>query len=71
MLRFYIGRLCLIGISNTGKLFVGYRLSSRTFPDRKINIEGNSAKSHSQRCIIQILFITSFLQLYKNYQSEQ
>ncbi|MGB6680806.1 MAG: IMP cyclohydrolase [Candidatus Bathyarchaeia archaeon] len=35
----YIGRLCLIGVSKTGKLFVGYRLSSRSFPDRIINIE--------------------------------
>lgn len=40
----YIGRLCLIGVSNTGKLFVGYRLSSRSFPDRIIDIESNSAK---------------------------
>ena len=40
----YVGRLCLVGTSSTGAAVVAYMLSSRSFTERMIDIEGTTAK---------------------------
>jgi IMP cyclohydrolase len=40
----YVGRLCLVGVSITGAAVAAYLLSSRTYPERMIDIEGVTAK---------------------------
>jgi len=40
----YVGRLCLVGVSKTGAVVAAYLLSSRTFPERMIDIEATTAK---------------------------
>lgn len=40
----YVGRLCLVGVSTAGAAVAAYLLSSRTFPERMIDIEGTTAR---------------------------
>lgn len=40
----YVGRLCLVGVSKRGTLVAAYLLSSKTYFERDISIQGATAK---------------------------